>query len=290
MAIQTATTGNLASAQNIIVAECRFTGEHNDPCRNLVSSFTLGKGEKQITVPKVGQMTAEALTDGTAITSAADIGLTTVDLTCSEVGVRVVLTDKLTRQFNENIFRILGRQTGDAISRYVDKAIIALFPALNGGAVLGADNSSCGLQQVSGCVAWMMSAKAPRPYFFVHHPNAIANLCMNAAGVGTSYYAGIQSGFPEEKLRDFWKIQVSGVNCYQDGNIDKISTFDSGYGVVASREAMCYIESLAPTVERQRQAALRAWEIIHVTDYGVFELDDSYGAPAQYEIGTLLTA
>ena len=97
------------------------------------------------------------------------------------------------------------------------------------------------------------------------------------------------TGFSEERVRNFWKINIDGVNFFWDANIAVISGYASGYGAIFSKDAMCIVESLAPTVERERDASLRAWEIVHVTDYGVFELDDQYGFPAQYEIGNLTT-
>ena len=51
MAIQIASETNLANAQRIVIAECRYTAEHSAPCPNLVEKFTLSPGEKQITVP-----------------------------------------------------------------------------------------------------------------------------------------------------------------------------------------------------------------------------------------------
>ena len=50
---QTATTGNLENAQKIIIAASRYTEEHNAPAMALIESFTLPKGSKQVTVPKV---------------------------------------------------------------------------------------------------------------------------------------------------------------------------------------------------------------------------------------------
>jgi hypothetical protein len=80
------------------------------------------------------------------------------------------------------------------------------------------------------------------------------------------------------------------VSFYNDGNIAKISGTDSGYGAIFSKSAMCYVESQAWRTERERDASLRAWEVVTVSDYGVFELDDSYGAPMRYEIGDLTTS
>ena len=286
---QTATTGNLDSAQNIIITACRYTAEFNDPCQHLVERFKLAKGSKQMTVPKVGQMEAQALTDGVDIVDQEDIGLTTTDLTTGEVGLRVVLTYKLINQFNESVFKVVGRQMGDAMSRKRDKDIIALFSALNGGTTLGSDGATLGLTQSVGCVARATSAPYPRPVYVVHHPNAVAALAKSAAGVGNTYWAGVPDPEVTKILKNFWKINVDGVDFFQDGNIAKISGTDSAYGAIFSKSAMCLIEGWAPMVEREKDISLRGWELVMTSDYGVFELDDSYGAPMRYEIGNLVT-
>ena len=61
---QIATTGNLEKAQKTIIATARYTEEHNAPAMALIESFSLPKGSKQVTVPKVGQMSMTDLQDG----------------------------------------------------------------------------------------------------------------------------------------------------------------------------------------------------------------------------------
>ena len=107
---QTATTGNLENASKIIIAAARYTEEHNAPAMALIESFSLPSGSKQVTVPKVGQMQVSDLTDGVDITDDEEIGMTTVDLTASEVGAKVILTDKLVREQQNNVFTIIGKQ------------------------------------------------------------------------------------------------------------------------------------------------------------------------------------
>ena len=296
MAIQTATTGNLDDAQNIIIAASRYTQEHNMPCVNLVEHFTLPQGAKQMTIPKVGQMTANALVDGVDLVDSAAIGMTTVDLTTSEVGLKVILTDKLLRQENEDVFKMIGRQMGDAQSRKKDRDVIALFTGLNGGTTLGVDNAELTIHMATGCIAFATANKFPVPVYVVHHPNALANLSKNTMAIGAgagvtqvSYYTGILQGLSEELLRNFWGLKINGVNFFHDGNIDKDGSNDSGYGAIFSKNAMCVIDSLASTTERERDASLRAWEVVVVSDYGAFEIDDTYGAPMLYEIGDLST-
>jgi hypothetical protein len=296
VAIQTATTGNLENAQRIILAQSRYTEEHNAPCAELIEHFTLAQGAKTMTVPKVGQATAANLTDGVDLIDSQDIGMTTTDLTTGEVGLKYILTDKLLRQENEDVFKMIGRQGGDAFARKKNRDIIALFSALNGGTTLGVDNASLTLSMATGVVAYATSHKFPKPVYVVHHPNAIAMLsqsAMSLSGAGgvavDTYFTGILGGLSEELLRNFWGIKINGVNFFQTGDIDKNAGYDSGYGAIFSKNAMCIITSKSLETERERDASLRAWEVVTVADYGVFELDDTYGAPMLYEIGDLST-
>lgn len=289
MATQTATTGNLENAQNIIIAQSRYTMEHNMPTANLVEKFTLGKGNKQLTVPKVGQMAADDLVDGVDILSSADIGLTTTDLTTAEVGLKVVLTYKLLNQFNEDVFKMIGRQMGDAMARKKERALQALFAGLNGGTTLGGDNKYLSLLNAEACVVYATAQKFPQPVSCIHHPNALGYLSRNSQGVGTTYFMGVMTGLSEELLRNFWGIRINNVNFFHSGEIDSISGYDSGYGAIFSKSAMCIIEGWAPMVEREKDISLRGWEVVSTSDYGVFELDDGYGAPMQYEVGTVAT-
>src|SRR3989304_934255 len=116
MAIQTATTGNLENAQNIILTKARYTAEHNAPVIQLFEKFMLPQGAKTVTVPKVAQATFAGLVDGVDMTATADIGMTTVDLTSAEVGCKFILTDKLVRQANDNAFAVVGRMLGDGLA------------------------------------------------------------------------------------------------------------------------------------------------------------------------------
>lgn len=287
MAIQTATTGQLENAQRVAIAQCRHTMEHSAPCVELVEHMKLKQGEKQITVPKVAQMNASDLTDGVDLVDTEDIGMTTTDLTTAEVGLKVILTDKLVRQENEDVFRIVGRQMGEAMARKKDEDVIALFSGLNGGTVLGADGKNLTGQNASACIAWAKANKvmASGPVSVVHHPNAIHHLVNAVSTIGGGTYP-IPSGFSQSLLADFYSgLKLSGVPFFEDGNIDKLSGYDSGYGAIFSKAAMVVVDSKGFGTERERDASLRATEVVVTADYGCFELDDGYGAAMQYEIG-----
>ena len=288
---QTATTGNLENAQKIIISAARYTEEHNAPALALIEQFKLPKGAKQVTVPKVGTMTMSDLTDGQDIIDEQDIGMTTVDLTASEVGAKVILTDKLVRQSAPNVFSIIGRQLGDGMARKKDTDVIALYAALNNADDLSADGRDMNTANVHAIISQAKSKKFGSQIYILHHPNAVATLSKQAATTADTA-AGSLDGWSVDLLKNFYSNlrPINGVRIFEDGNIAKVGSVDSGIGVIADKSAMAALSSVETRTERQRDASLRATEVVMTADYGVFELDDTRGAPVTFEIGDIATS
>jgi hypothetical protein len=289
MAIQAATTGNNETIQNIIIAKMRYTAEAEAPCWNLCTKFTLGKGEKQITSPKIGQVSMQSLTDGVDLIDSQNFSITSVDLTTSEVGAKFILTDKMVRQVQESGWAMAGTLLGDGMARKRDEDVIALFSGLDN--AFGADGQPLNVTQAFGCVANMRRLKAPRPMAFVHGPTAIAQLLKNAAGITqpNATNQGFATEYAWEVLKNFWKATIDSVPFFEAGNITVVAGTTSAYGAIISKAALATVESKAIYTERQRDASLRGEELIICADYGCYELDGSYGASCRYEIGALAT-
>lgn len=276
--VQTATTGNLASAQRIIIAATRFTEEHNAPAMSLIEKISLQRGAKQVTVPKVGQMTMSDLVDGQDIVDVQEIGMSTVDLTSAEVGGKAIVTDKLLRQSQPEVFGMIGRQMGDGMARKEDTDVIALYSGLNGGTVFGGAAALLNVSNLSASIA-KAKGKATNPFnptYVLHHPNAVYQYIKSSTPIGNSNF------WPPElskaRLEKFWSRTpaLNGVMVFEDGNI---TLGASSVGVMAEKGAMVVLRSLETRTERERDASLRGTEIVMVSDYGVFELDDTKGAP-----------
>jgi hypothetical protein len=281
MVAQTSTTGNLQNMSRIMLAQARYTEEHNAPMVGLIEKFNLGKGEYQLTIPKVGQMTAEDLSDGQDMIDSEDINVATVTATTAEVGLKVIITDTLLQQNNEDVYKIIGRQLGDAMARKKDNDIIALFPSLNGGTSIGLDNALFNLANVSGVIANAKSGKFGNDLYIVHHPNAVWKLATDIGNTLSTY--PIPDAFNNPAVKDYWTgIKLSGVPIFEDGNIEDNSN-DSGYGVIADKTAMGHLAARARREERERDISLRAFEIVVTEDYAVFEVDDSRGAALLYD-------
>ena len=286
---QTATTGKLENAQRIMIAATVYTEEHNAPMMALTEQFALKKGDKQVTVPKVGQMNMANLVDGQDIVDEEDIGMTTVDLTAAEVGAKVILTDKLVRQSVAAVFQVVGRQLGDGMARKKDTDVQALYTNLNGGTTLGLASKELSAINLTGCIAFAKANKFGSKVYAVHHPNAVAEFVKSAAITPSATYP-VPHGWSEDFLKNFFVglRPLNGVPLFEAGNIPEDSVGD-GIGAIADQGALATLTSVKMRTERQRDASLRGTEVVITADYGVFELDDTRGAPMTYDISAPTT-
>tara|TARA_R100000306_G_C4371435_1_gene140156 strand:- start:564 stop:1424 length:861 start_codon:yes stop_codon:yes gene_type:complete len=284
---QAATTGNLENAQRIILASARYTEEHNAPALALIESFTLPKGAKQVTVPKVAQMSMSDLVDGQDIIDEEEIGMTTVDLTAAEVGAKVILTDKLVRQAADNVMTMVGRQLGDGMARKKDNDVTALYSGFS--VDLGASGRDFDIANVAAAVAYAKGSNFGNQLYINHHPFTVFDLAKEAAGTAATY--PMTPGWSQDLLGNFWSgiRPIFGVPIFEDGNITR-TTAAATVGVIADKSALAVLKSVDTRTERQRDASLRATELVMTADYGVFELDDSRGAALTLDSTTPATS
>ena len=202
--------------------------------------------------------------------------MTADQIDCEEVGLKVIITDKLARQLNEDVFSMVGRQVGDAMARKKDKDLLALFNGLSGAAD-GADAISIAYY---GAVSSLLRAvPAPLPLIAVVHPYQAYVLKAAIATAGTYMLTG---SIVEDVIKT-WQVGTwAGVPCYEDGNIE--TTGDTlAHGAMFSKTGcLGYLQSLADTTERERDASLRATELVIVCDYEAFAIDTLYGYDMYY--------
>jgi len=286
---QTSTTGSLENASREMITTARYTEEHNAPCMELVEKFTLQKGSDTLIVPKVGQMSVSALLEGQDLVDEEEIGMSTVSVQASEVGAKIIITDKLLRENTQQIWQIVGRQLGEAMARKKDEDVLSLFSALNGGTALGAAAADFSLVNAASCIGVAKAEKYGSDLRIIHHPNAILKLNKDLTGSAAGTLRPIPSGFSEDRLGPFWTgLRLSGVPFFEDGNIDTDANGD-GYGAIFDKGALGVLTSVAMNREKQRDASLRATEMVITSDYSAFEIDDTRGASLFYDIANPAT-
>lgn len=277
------TTTSLASLISPIVQEALFTASEKSIMRGLVREYSVANNTGTTAqVPVYPVVTAEDLTEGTDMSgTSADqqITTTTKSITLKEVGIMTNLTDFIRDTSEQNVVSHLGRLFGEAIAKKIDTDLIALFAGFSFDA--GASNTEMTPQDLFEAAAKLRSNNAPGPYYGVFHPNAIFNVKKVLATQGNTPFGGNgQSDLANEALRNGFVGSIAGIQIFESSNFT-VDGDDDSVGGVFSQDALGLAMQNDLSMEMQRNASLRAEEVVATARYGVAELIDSYGVRIQ---------
>jgi N4-gp56 family major capsid protein len=280
MANTTTTTLNDLLPQ--IVAEAMFQANEKSIMRGLVKNFTMPLNSgKSIVVPTYPKVTAAAIAEGSDLSSSA-ISTDGATLTVSEVGVMTTVTDLALRTSSSNVIADVGRLFGEAIATRMDKDLTALFGSFSTG--VGAADQTITVNKIFEAVANLRKNGVPATDLAcVLHPLVAYDL---KAAIGTNVYAG--GDFQTEALRSGYVGTLAGVPIFESSNMTDASDNDPGTtgdykGGLFHRDALGLAMMQDIQIEQQRDASLRATELVATAVYGKGEIFDSYGIEMEFD-------
>jgi len=242
----------------------------------LVRQFSLeGRPGRALDVPVWGSASAGEVDEGTDLSNTA-LSTDKVALGAGEVGVMITVTDLLAESDILANLDEYARQLGLAVAEKVDSDLATLFAGLAGGGAVGSSGSDMTDDVFLEALYLLEAANAPKPYHCVLHPRQWADLRADiVTSTGTPYSASaaqaiVNSGFAGV---------LFGVNVYQTTNVQTANTGADRAGAMFSSEALGLVTKWPARTELQRDASLRATEIVVTACYGVGELVDSFGVP-----------
>jgi N4-gp56 family major capsid protein len=259
-----------------IVQEAIFTAQERSVLVPLCSIYDISAtAGKTIQVPVYPVVSAAALTEGTDITDDANVNPTAKTITASEYGVLAVVTDLMKESAGRNVAADIGRMLGEAIAKKQDETIAALFAGFATNEV-GAAGQELTVELLFQAAAKLRAANAPGQFAGVFTPEAMYNLkkVLTQAGYNTS--ANALSMVGEDALRAGFVGTVAGINLFESTVISPDGSGDIT-GAVFAPQALGVALKKGLTIEVQRDASLRADEIVATATWGVGELVDKYG-------------
>jgi len=271
MADETTST-TISELYTEIVAEALFVASEQSIMRNLVRNYTIIAGGKSVEVPIYGTVSASAVAEATDLSNTA-VNPTSVTITASEVGIMTTLTDLARNSASRNVAGDIGRLFGEAIARKMDADLSALFTGFSTEKGGGAGQELT-IQDLFEAGTELRTNNAPGPYYGVFHPKQIFNVKKSL----TNTFAG-SANIPDlgnEAMRAGFVGQIAGIQIFESSNITVDGSGDS-IGGVFSQDALGVAMMQDLKIESQRDASLRADEIVATAVYGVGELHDSNG-------------
>jgi N4-gp56 family major capsid protein len=271
MANETTST-TISELYTEIVAEALFVASEQSIMRNLVRNYTIIGGGKSVEVPIYSTVSASAVAEATDLSNTA-VNPSSVTITASEVGVMTTLTDLARNSASRNVAGDIGRLFGEAIARKMDADLSGLFTGFSTEKGPGA-GAELTIQDLFEAGTELRSANAPGPYYGVFHPKQIFNV--KKALTNTFAGSGNLPDLGNEALRSGYVGQIAGIQIFESSNV-AVDGSDDSIGGVFSMDALGLAMMQDLKIESQRDASLRADEIVATAVYGVGELQDSYG-------------
>lgn len=267
------TSSTLSELYTEIIQEAIFTFQETSVMRPLVTTYNIAGQGKQVAVPVYPAISASAVAEGTDLSNTA-VNPTEVTITASEVGLMTTLTDLGRDSASRNVTADIGRLFGDAIADKVDTDMAALFSSFS--TDVGAAATELTADLIFKAVATLRANNVPGPYYGVFHPKAAFNLkkTLTQAGYNTSANAISEAG--NEAMRSGFIGNVAGVQIFENSNIS-VDQYDDAIGGVFHPISLGLAMKSDFKIETQRDASLRATEIVATVTKGEAVVKSDYG-------------
>jgi len=269
----TTTSTTLSELYTEVIQEAIFTFQETSVMRPLVTTYNISGQGKQVAVPVYPAISAASIAEGTDLDSTA-VNPTEQTITASEFGVMTTLTDLGRDSASRNVTADVGKLFGDALADKVDTDLAALFSSFSSD--VGAASTELTAELIFKAVATLRSANVPAPYYGVFHPKAAFNLKKTLVAAGYSTGANAISDLGNEALRNGFVGTVAGVQIFENSNI-AIDAYDDSIGAVFHPASLGLAMKADFSVETQRDASLRATEIVATMTKGEAVVKSDYG-------------
>ena len=266
------TSSTLSELYTEIVAEALFVASEKSIMRPLVKNYAISGGGKSVEVPIYAAVSAAAVADATDLSNTA-INPTSVTITASENGIMTTLTDLGRNSAPRNVAADIGKLFGEAIAKKIDTDLTALFDGFS--TAVGSGSTALTAALVFQSIANVRNAGVSMDgVSAVLHPMVAYDLKANL----TNTFANANGNdLANEALRNGFVGRLGGVPIYETTNVANDGTAGDYKQGVFHRDALALAMMQDLKIETQRDASLRADEIVATAVYGVGELNDSYG-------------
>ena len=255
-----------------IVQEAMFVASETAIMPGLVKVFNVpANAGKVLQVPLYSTQTIASDVGENAEISNTAVSTDVANITLTEAGIMATLTDMARNHSMSNVIADLGKLFGEAIAKRHDRALTGLFSSFT--ASIGAAQDEIEVKDLFEAYATLKAAAVPGPYFGVFSPKAIYNVKKTLTN---SFVNPNPANVVNQAMSEGYIGRIAGIDIYESSNVVQLSD-TSVVNAVFSRDALGIAIAQQLNVETQRDASLRAEEVVASTRYGVNILHDSYG-------------
>jgi len=222
-----------------------------------------GEATKTVEFPKWPLLSASGLTEATDLSNTA-VNTTSASVTVAETGLMITITDLLLNSSAQGI-QSYAAELGKALANQIDTDLLAEVADFT--ASVGASGSALTEAIFLESIYELDNGDAIGPFAAVMHPIQIDDL-RKAIVASTGAVWGNPS-MPAADLGAF--TQLHGIDVFKSTNCASVNSDADRQGVIMPRgegSGLAYVMKAGANVEFQRDASLRATEVVVVATYG----------------------
>lgn len=257
------TTSDLNSLFALIYEDALFVARETNIMTNLVTNYAAPGWM----VRKIGirpTVSAASVADGVDYATPTTFGQTLkATLTPGEVIAQVILTDQMIDTDSSDAVRDAAQELGNAVGTKIDTDLVTDFASFTTDKGDGA-NTTATIANFAAAVSVLRNAKAPNPIYCVVHPYHWHDVWVELGQPAANQ--ALLGDVANQALRDFFVGRWINVQWFSDANIAVDVNSDAISGVF-NPGALAFDSRKAPTLERERDASLRAWELNMTAGY-----------------------
>jgi hypothetical protein len=266
------TTTSLNDLISPIVQEAMFVASEMSIMPGLVKTFTVpANAGKVLQIPLYGtESIASDAGENTDLVN-TEVSTDVANITLTEAGIMTTLTDMARNHSVSNVVADLGKLFGEAIAKRHDQALTGLFSSFS--ASIGAAQDEIEVKDLFEAYATLKANAVPGPYFGVFNPKAIYNVKKTLTN---TFVNPNPANVVNQAMTEGFIGRIAGIDIFESSNVVEDSA-TAVTNAVFSRDALGLAVAQNINIETQRDASLRAEEIVASTRYGVQVLHNSYG-------------
>ena len=271
------TSSSVSELYTEIVAEALFVASEQSIMRPLVRNYAVQGGGKSVEIPIYGTVSASSVNEATDLSN-TEVNPTAVTITARENGIMTTLTDLARNSAPRNVAADIGKLFGEAIAKKQDLDLTALFDGFSN--AVGSTAAAVTVEHFFQALATLRRNNVPlNDVVAVFHPDIAYDL---KKGITNTFAtSGNVSDLANEALRNGFIGSLGGIRIFETSNIANTGSAGDYKSAMFHRDALGMAMMQDIKLETQRDASLRADEIVATAVYGVGELHDTYGVEIQ---------
>lgn len=267
------TVSDMNSLFNTIFEDARFVAREMNIMTQLVRNFS-ATGWMDRKLSKYPEVTAQQIAENVDFAGATTMDKT-LEATLSpfEIIAQVILTDRRIDTDPQSARQDASTELGNSIATKMDTDLAGSFTGFSTDKGPGA-GSSATIAKFAAAISVLRNAKAPNPVYVVLHPYHWHDIWVELGQPGSNQ--ALLGDVANQALMDFFVGRWLNVLWFTSANISVDADSDA-VSAVFNPLAIGLDTRKAPTMEPERDASLRAWELNFTAGYAKGVIRDEFG-------------